>query len=131
MIFFGGHHKTILACLRVTRAHTRFGAAAPRPSTDSVSHYSSCTCHQVMMRWNERPRRALVLLKPDRDLLPLAVQTIDYLQRDMGLNVMVETAAAEAVGQVMKRGYAACLCGVWYMPLSRYCRAVAGMVGWH
>ncbi|CAN0408648.1 unnamed protein product, partial [Ectocarpus fasciculatus] len=56
---------------------------------------------QVMMRWNERPRRALVLLKPDRDLLPLAAQTIDYLQRDMGLKVMVETAAAEAVGQAL------------------------------
>lgn len=55
---------------------------------------------QVMMRWNERPRRALVLLKPDQDLLPLAAQTIDYLQRDMGLKVLVETAAEEAVGQV-------------------------------
>ncbi|CAB1097767.1 unnamed protein product [Ectocarpus sp. CCAP 1310/34] len=56
---------------------------------------------QVMMRWNERPRRALVLLKPDRDLLPLAAQTIDYLQRDMRLKVMVETAAVEAVGQAL------------------------------
>ncbi|CAM9306136.1 unnamed protein product [Ectocarpus sp. 13 AM-2016] len=57
---------------------------------------------QVMMRWNERPRRALVLLKPDRDLLPLAAQTIDYLQRDMGLKVMVETAALEAVDQALE-----------------------------
>lgn len=55
------------------------------------------------MRWNERPRRALVLLKPDQDLLPLAAQTIDYLQRDMGLKVLVETAAEEAVGQVKTR----------------------------
>jgi len=31
-----------------------------------------------MMRWNERPRRALVLLKPDQELLPLAAQTIVY-----------------------------------------------------
>lgn len=52
------------------------------------------------MRWNERPRRALVLLKPEQELLPLAAQTIDYLQRDMGLKVMVEAAAAEEVGQV-------------------------------
>ena len=52
------------------------------------------------MRWNERPRRALVLLKPDQELLPLAAQTIVYLQRDMGLKVLVETAAAEAVGEV-------------------------------
>lgn len=54
------------------------------------------------MRWNEQPRRALVLLKPDEELLPLAAQTIDYLQRDMGLKVMVEAAAADAVGQVSK-----------------------------
>lgn len=52
------------------------------------------------MRWNERPRRALVLLKPDNELLPLAAQTIDYLLRDMGLKVMVEAAAAKIVGQV-------------------------------
>ncbi|CAM9925368.1 unnamed protein product [Scytosiphon promiscuus] len=56
---------------------------------------------QVMMRWNERPRRALVLLKPEQELLPLAAQTIDYLQRDMGLKVMVEAAAAEEVGQAL------------------------------
>eukprot|EP00903_Cladosiphon_okamuranus_P013576 g12646.t1 len=56
---------------------------------------------QVMMRWNERPRRALVLMKPDQDLLPLAAQTIDYLQRDMGIRVLVETAAEEAVGQAL------------------------------
>ncbi|CAN0309552.1 unnamed protein product, partial [Hapterophycus canaliculatus] len=54
-----------------------------------------------MMRWNERPRRALVLLKPEQELLPLAAQTIDYLQRDMGLKVMVEAAAAEEVGQAL------------------------------
>lgn len=47
-----------------------------------------------MLRWNERPRRALVLLKPEQTLLPLAAQTIDYLQREMGLHVMVEAAAA-------------------------------------
>lgn len=61
-----------------------------------------------MMRWNERPRRALVLLKPDQDLLPLAAQTIDYLQRDMGLKVLVETAAEEAVGQVSKGRWLVC-----------------------
>lgn len=53
-----------------------------------------------MMRWNERPRRALVLLKPDQELLPLAAETIDFLQREMGLHVMVETAAADAIGRV-------------------------------
>lgn len=52
------------------------------------------------MRWNERPRRALVLLKPEEEMLPLAAQTIDFLQRDMGLKVMVEAAAAKDVGQV-------------------------------
>lgn len=55
---------------------------------------------QVMMRWNERPRRALVLLKPEQEMLPLAAQTIDFLQREIGLKVMVEAAAAEDVGQV-------------------------------
>lgn len=52
------------------------------------------------MRWNERPRRALVLLKPEKEMLPLAAQTIDFLQREIGLKVMVEAAAAEDVGQV-------------------------------
>ena len=52
------------------------------------------------MRWNERPRRALVLLKPEQEMLPLAAQTIDFLQQEIGLKVMVEAAAAEDVGQV-------------------------------
>ncbi|CAM9460073.1 unnamed protein product [Laminaria digitata] len=56
---------------------------------------------QVMMRWNERPRRALVLLKPEKEMLPLAAQTIDFLQREMDLKVMVEAAAAEDVGQAL------------------------------
>lgn len=52
------------------------------------------------MRWDERPRRALVLLKPDRELLPLAAETIDFLQREVELTVMVEAAAAKAIGEV-------------------------------
>lgn len=62
-----------------------------------------------MMRWNERPRRALVLLKPEREMLPLAAQTIDFLQQEIGLKVMVEAAAAEDVGQVCVRIFV-CLC---------------------
>lgn len=41
-----------------------------------------------------------MLLKPDRELLPLAAETIDFLQREMQLTVMVEAAAAEAIGEV-------------------------------
>ena len=52
------------------------------------------------MRWNEPPRRALVLLKPDQELLPIAAETIAFLQQGMDLTVMVEVAAAEAVGEV-------------------------------
>ncbi|CAM9957625.1 unnamed protein product, partial [Discosporangium mesarthrocarpum] len=66
---------------------------------DGKITFSSPATTQVMMRWNERPRRALVLLKPDEDLLPLCAQTVDFMQRDMGLVVMVEAAAMEDVGR--------------------------------
>lgn len=86
-------------------------APVPRPPLRDASADGTglCACRfagqsQVMMRWNERPRRALVLLKPDQDLLPLAAQTVDFLQREMGLHVMVEAAAAEGVSRVSVPG---------------------------
>lgn len=70
---------------------------------------------QVMLRWNERPNRALVLLKPEQELLPLAAQTIDYLQSEMGLNVMVEAAAADELKKVRSAGSFICciFCGCY------------------
>lgn len=67
------------------------------------------------MRWNERPRRALVLMKPEQELLPLAAQTINYLQQDMGLEVMVEVSAVEVVSQVLhERHVCLCVCVFFY-----------------
>ncbi|CAM9382497.1 unnamed protein product [Ascophyllum nodosum] len=68
-------------------------------SGEISASYASST--QVMMRWNEPPRRALVLLKPDQELLPIAAETIAFLQQGMDLTVMVEVAAAEAVGEAL------------------------------
>lgn len=97
------HRTNVMSVANVksmSNASTHPDPPPPTPSRPAVALLVSLLPLQVMMRWNERPRRVLVLLKPEQELLPLAAQTIDYLQRDMGLKVMVEEAASDAVGQV-------------------------------
>eukprot|EP00611_Tribonema_gayanum_P026953 TRINITY_DN6537_c0_g1_i2.p1 TRINITY_DN6537_c0_g1~~TRINITY_DN6537_c0_g1_i2.p1 ORF type:complete len:411 (+),score=98.38 TRINITY_DN6537_c0_g1_i2:80-1312(+) len=52
--------------------------------------FTNPATNQVMLVWEERPRRVLVLLKPEDELLLTAARAIDFLQREMKLEVVVE-----------------------------------------
>jgi NAD+ kinase len=54
-----------------------------------IAFHGSAT-EQVMLRWNERPRTVLLLVKKGANLCEIAKQAVDYLQNSERLRVLVE-----------------------------------------
>lgn len=84
-ILRGGGERAAFSIVRCDRFHCEY-----QKVDDGKITFTNPATDQVMVVWEERPRRVLLLLKPEQQLLHLAAETMDFLQREMGLIVYVE-----------------------------------------
>ena len=66
---------------------------------DNRMAFEGPVSHQVLMQWEEAPRRVLLLVKPDVTILLDVIEAIEYLT-DLGLEIVIEDSTWDDINDM-------------------------------